>query len=256
VAIPVELVMAVEPGRVAFRLLHSKEYSPLMRRMYCPEEGKIVPADEIVRGFEIAPDKYVLITDEELDSVSPERSRTIEIVGFIDIAEVDPIYYDHPYYLVPSKGGEKSYRLLAEVLRHAGKAGLAKFVLHEREYVVAITSAGGALSVTTLHYSQDIIPDLGIAPRETPTGADDRLRMRNIIKRMTAKFAPDKYADKRRQRLLDILKEKTRKKAAVVAPEAEQRAQTGPPNLVAVLEASMRKGRKATGGRKNRKSRG
>src|SRR5512139_497496 len=95
VAIPVQLVKAVEPGRVSFRLLHSRDYSPLSRRMFCPKEGKIVPPDEIIRGYEIGPDRHILITDEELESVSPERSRTIEIVEFIDTADVDPIYYDH-----------------------------------------------------------------------------------------------------------------------------------------------------------------
>jgi DNA end-binding protein Ku len=89
----------------------------------------MVPPDEIIRGYEIEPDKYILMTDEELESVSPERSRTIEIVEFIDMKEVDPIYYDHPYYLVPSKGGEKAYQLLVEVMRRTNKAGLAKFVL-------------------------------------------------------------------------------------------------------------------------------
>ena len=112
-------------------MLHSKDYSPLLRRMVCPKEEKIVPPDEIVRGYEIGPDKYILITDEELESVSPERSRTIEIVEFIDMEEVDSLYYDHPYYLVPAKGGEKAYRLLVEVMRRTKKAGLAKFVLGE-----------------------------------------------------------------------------------------------------------------------------
>ncbi len=147
VAIPVQLVRAVEPGRVSFHLLHNKDYSPLLRRMYCPREEKIVAPDEIVRGYEIGPDKYILITDEELESVSPERSRTIEIIEFIDMKDVDSIYYDHPYYLIPSKGGEKAYQLLVEVMRRTNKAGLAKFVLGEREYLVAIKSTQGALSL-------------------------------------------------------------------------------------------------------------
>ena len=122
VAIPVKLVRAVEPGRVSFHMLHSKDHSPLARRMYCPAEEKIVPVDEIIRGHEIGPDKYIVVTDKELESVSPERSRTIEITEFIDINEVDPVYYDHPYYLVPSKGGEKAYRLLVEVMRRTNKS--------------------------------------------------------------------------------------------------------------------------------------
>src|SRR6185369_4749775 len=157
VAIPVQLVKAIAPGRISFRLLHSKDYSPLARRMFCPDEDKMVPPEEIVRGYEIAPDRYLPITDEELESVSPERSRTIEIVEFIDMEEVDPIYYDHPYYLVPLKGGEKAYRLLAEAMRRTNRAGLAKFVLAEREYLVAVRSTEGVLALTTLHYSEEIV---------------------------------------------------------------------------------------------------
>ncbi len=112
VAIPVQLVKAIEPGRVSFHLLHRKDYSPLARRMFCPREEVTVPPEEVIRGYEIGPGKYLLIADEELESVSPERSRTIEIVEFIDLQEVDPLYFDHPYYLVPAKGGEKAYRLL------------------------------------------------------------------------------------------------------------------------------------------------
>src|SRR5512139_173953 len=166
VAIPVRLVKAVEPGRVSFHLLHNKDYSPLRRRMFCPKEGTAVPPDEIIRGYEIVPDQYVLMTDEELESVSPERSRTIEIVEFIDMEEVDPIYYDHPYYLVPSKGGEKAYRLLVEVMRRTNKAGLAKFVLAEREYLVAVTSRDEALALTTLHYNDEILPDEDLLPKQ------------------------------------------------------------------------------------------
>src|SRR5512139_2950075 len=159
VAIPVRLVKAIEPGRISFRLLHSKDYSPLARRMFCPEQETTVATDEIVRGYEIEPDKDILMTDEELESVSPERSRTIEIVEFIDLKEVDPVYFDHPYYLVPAKGGEKAYRLLAEVMRRTNKAGLARFVLHEREYLVAVKSTEGVLALITLHYPEEILPD-------------------------------------------------------------------------------------------------
>ena len=149
VAIPVQLVRAVEPGRVSFHMLHSKDYSPLLRKMVCPLEGKIVPPEEMIRGYEIGPDKYILITDKELESLTPERSRTIEISEFIDLQDVDAIYYDHPYYLVPAKGGEKAYRLLTEVMQRTNKAGLAKFVLGEREYLVAVKSTGRALSLIT-----------------------------------------------------------------------------------------------------------
>ncbi len=186
VAIPVQLVKAVEPGRVAFRTLHSKDYAPLARRMFCPQEEVLVPPDEIIRGYEIGPDKYILITDEELESVSPERSRTIEIVEFIDMKEVDPIYFDHPYYLVPTKGGEKSYRLLVEVMARTNKAGLAKFVLHEREYLVAVKSTEGALALITLHYSEEILAEADVSPKEGMIDAREKSRIKESIKKMLA----------------------------------------------------------------------
>jgi DNA end-binding protein Ku len=240
VAIPVQLIKAVEPGRVSFRLLHSKDYSPLSRRMFCPKEEKIVPPDEIIRGYEIAPDRYILITDEELESVSPERSRTIEIVEFIDTADVDPIYYDHPYYLVPAKGGEKAYRLLVEVMRRTAKAGLAKFVLGEREYLVALKSTQGALALITLHYSEEILSDEEIAPGEGPIDAEEKTRLEKIIREMTADFNPDKYADERREKLVTLLKKKAKQQAPVEAPALEESEGEGPVDLIAALEESMR----------------
>jgi DNA end-binding protein Ku len=245
VAIPVQLVRAVEPGRVSFRMLHNKDYSPLQRRMYCPDEDKIVSPDEIIRGYETAPGKYVLITDEELESVSPERSRTIEIAEFIDLKEVDPIYYDHPYYLVPSKGGEKAYLLLAEAMHRTNRAGLARFVLGEREYLVAVISTGGALTLITLHYHDEILSDEGISPKEEKTEDDEKGRMKNSIRKMMVDFEPEKYADGRRKKIVSLLKKKLRKTEPVQAPETEEEEGEGPADLIAALEESMRKVKKS-----------
>jgi DNA end-binding protein Ku len=241
VAIPVHLVKAVEPGRVSFRLLHSTDYSPLLRRMVCPKEGKVVPPDEIVRGYEIGPDRYIPITDRELESVSPERSRTIEIVEFIDTAEVDPIYYDHPYYLLPSKGGEKAYRLLVDVMRRTHKAGLAKFVLGEREYLVAILCRGRALSLMTLHYSEEILSEEEMAPHEGEVDPGERSRVIRAIGEMAADFDPEKYADDRRKKILKLLRKKEKEQMPVEAPAVDEESPEGPVDLIAALQESMRK---------------
>jgi DNA end-binding protein Ku len=241
VAIPVRLVKAVEPGRISFHLLHGKDYSRLTKKMLCPEEETMVPPDEIIRGYEIGPDQYVLLTEEELESVSPERSRTIEIVEFIDLKEVDPVYYDHPYYLVPSKGGEKAYRLLVEVMHRTNRAGLAKFVLAEREYLVAVTPKDGALALTTLHYSNEIVPDEDLSPKKGKTAAEEQTRIKKSIERMIEDFDPGKYADGRRRKLLDLLAAKAKEKGMVEAPVVEEEETEGPPDLVAALEESMRK---------------
>ena len=243
VAIPVQLVKAVETGRVSFHLLHSKDYSPLKRRMFCPEEEEMVAPDEIVRGYEIGPDKYIVITDAELEAVTPERSRTIEIVEFIDIKEVDPVYYDHPYYLVPSKGGEKAYRLLVEAMHRTNKAGLAKFVLGEREYLVAVKSENGALALITLHYRGEILSDEDVSPKEVKFEAEEKKRVKERIRKMMADFDPEEYADKRRKKILDLLAKKVKEKAAVEAPRVGEEAE-GPADLVAALKESMSKVKK------------
>jgi DNA end-binding protein Ku len=244
VAIPVQLVKAVEPGRISFRLLHSKDYSPLARRMFCPKQEKLVPPEEIIRGYEIGPDRYIPVTEEELASVSPERSRTIEIVEFIDMKDVDPIFYDHPYYLVPLKGGEKAYRLLVEVMRRTNRAGLAKFVLAEREYLVAVKSAEGALALITLHYSEEILPDEEFSPKEGTVETEEKSRMKKSITKMMADFVPGKYADERREKVMALLKRRSKEQAPVEAPAAEAGEGEGPADLIAALEEIMRKVKK------------
>ncbi len=241
VAIPVRLVKAIEPGRVSFRILHSTDFSPLARKMYCPDEGIMVPPEDVIRGYEIGPEKYVLVTDEELESLAPERSRTIEIVEFIDLAAVDPLYFDHPYYLVPAKGGEKAYRLLVEVLERTKRAGLARFVLAEREYLVAVTSRQGALGVITLHYSDDILPREERASKAAKSDLEEETRMRRSIERMLGTFEPEKYADSRNRTIRELLEKKAREHAPVEAPAPEEAEEPGPPDLVAALEESMRK---------------
>jgi len=245
VAIPVQLVRAVKPGRISFRTLHNTDYSPLARRMFCPKHEKIVPPAEIIRGYEITPDRYLPITDEELESVSPERSRTIEIIEFIDMNEVDPIYFDHAYYLVPSKGGEKAYRLLAEVMQRTNRAGLAKFVLAEREYLVAVKSTQGALILITLHYSEEVLSDEDIAPKAGRIEAAQNKRMGKTIRQMMADFDPGKYADKRREKVMDLLKQKMKEQPPVEAPAGEEEDGEGPGDLVVALEKIMHEVKKS-----------
>lgn len=244
VAIPVRLVKAVKPGRISFRTLHRTDYSPLARRMFCPIEGRIVPPDEIIRGYELAPDRYLPVTDEELESVSPERSRTIEIIDFIDLDEVDPLYFDHPYFLAPLKGGEKAYRLLAEVMQRTNKAGLAKFVMVEREYLVAVASMGGALAMITLHYRGEVLPDDGIAPQEAKIESAEKKRMERSIRNMMTDFDPAKYADQRREKVVNLLQMKMKEQAPVEAPALEDEEGEGPADLVAALEEIMREVKK------------
>jgi DNA end-binding protein Ku len=208
--------------------------------MFCPEQETMVPPEEIVRGYELAPDHYLPITDEELESVSPERSRTIEILEFIDLDEVDPVFFDRPYYLVPLKGGEKSYRLLTEVMRRTNKAGLAKFVLAEREYLVAVMSREGALVLFTLHYSEEVLPEEEIAPKEGKPSASEKKRVRARIEKMMGNFDPGKYADARRDKIMALLRKKAGESPPVEPPATAEEEGAGPPDLMAALEEAMR----------------
>jgi DNA end-binding protein Ku len=245
VAIPVQLVKAIQPGRVSFRLLHSKDYSPLTRKMFCPADEVMVPPEEIIRGYEVGPDKYILVNDEELESVSPKRSRTIEIIEFIDLTEVDAVYYDQPYYLVPAKGGEKAYRLLVEVMRRTNKAGLAKFVLRDREYLVAVKSMGEALALITLHYRDEILPEGDIEPAEGKIEAAEKSRLKKSIESRMADFHPEQYADKRHDQIMALLKKKAKAQPLVEAPGVEAEEGEGPADLIAALEESMRQVKKS-----------
>lgn len=244
VAIPVRMVSAVEPGRVSFRMLHGKDYAPLARRMYCPAHETIVPPEEIVRGYEIAPDTYVTVTDEELESLAPERSRTIEILEFVDLNEVDPLYVDRPYYLVPAKGGEKAYRLLVEVLRATNRAGLAKLVLAEREHLVAVKSEGDALCLITLHFSGELLPAGDLAPKQAAVESGAKRLVQKEVRKLIGDFAPEKYADRRRARIVELLRTKAEKAPPVEGPALGEREEPGegpaPPDLVAALREAMR----------------
>lgn len=241
VAIPVQVVKAVESGRVSFRMLHRKDNSPLLRKMICPVDGKIIAPEEMIRGYEISPDKFILVTDGELESLTPERSRTIELSGFIDLQDVDAVYYDHPYYLVPEKGGEKAYHLLAEVMRRSEKAGIAKFVLGEREYFVAVISKDGILCLVTLHYENEILSAENLPPKETKAEPAEKSRIQKKIREMTADFNPNKYVNDRRKKIMKLLGKKEKQQALVLAPSVEEEEGESPADLVAVLQESMRK---------------
>ncbi|MBP1748891.1 MAG: Ku domain protein [Deltaproteobacteria bacterium] len=240
VAIPVQLVTAVTASRISFRMLHAKDYSPLSRRMFCPVEERIVPSNEIVRGFEIGPDKYIVITGEELESVSPGRSRAIEITDFIDISDVDPVYYGRPYYLVPAKGGEKAYSLLVEVMRETSRAGVAKFVFGEREYLVLVKPTGQTLLLITLHYNDEIVSEEGILSEKTGPSSQGRNEMIKLIKSMRSAFKPERYTNERKKKIVGLL-EKKAKKQTVESPITAEEVLEGPEDLISVLQESVRK---------------
>src|SRR5687767_7031479 len=143
VNIPVKLFTAVRNNDVHFHMLHEKDMSRLKRKMVCAAEGKEVPADEIVKGYEVAPDQYVVVEDKEMEQLAPKESRTIEIRDFVNLADIDPIYYDRPYYVAPADRAAKPYRLLVEAMEKSGRVGIATFVMRTKEYLAALRPLKG-----------------------------------------------------------------------------------------------------------------
>src|SRR5438034_2198463 len=156
VNVPVRLYSAVSRKTVRFNQLHEKDHARIQMKRWCPADDEEIPYEEIVKGYEIAPDQYVVITNEELDSLDPEKTRTIDIEDFVDLEDIDPIYYDHPYYLAPGQGAGKAYELLRQAMEQAGKVAIARVVIRSKESLVAIRPTGDALTMSTMLFHDEV----------------------------------------------------------------------------------------------------
>ena len=171
VNIPVKLYTAIHEERVGFHLLHDEDKVRLKQQMICPEHNKPVHREHMVRGFEISPDKYVIMSEEEIEAAEPKSSRVIEIQDFVALADIDPVYFDRPYYLVPQQHAEKPYRLLVEAMEKTGKVGIAKFTMRNKEYLAALRATEGVICLETMHFNEEVTQprDVEDAPRESPS---------------------------------------------------------------------------------------
>src|SRR5665213_2182640 len=158
VSMPVKLYSAVSSKTVHFNHLHASDHSRVYTKRFCPVDDEEVAFDELVRGYEIAPERYVVIEDEELAALAPEFTRTIEIEDFVELEEIDRIYLDQPYHVVPNRGGAKSYHLLLRAMQDTGKVAIARVVLRSRERLVAIRPCGDALLMTTMNFGDEVTP--------------------------------------------------------------------------------------------------
>ena len=156
VNIPVALGIATQRSDPKFRTLDAETLQPIKQQLYSPARDEVVSRDDTVKGYEVSKDRYVVITDEELESVAVERRRTIDILSFVDSAEVDPVYYDRTYYLAPQENAEKPYALLLEALTETGKAAIGKLVLSSKEHLVLLRPAGRTLAIELLFYPEDV----------------------------------------------------------------------------------------------------
>jgi DNA end-binding protein Ku len=211
----------VETGQVSFQMLHKKDNAPLERKYVCAKDDKVVSSRQQARGFQVGKDDYVIITDSELESLAPERSRSIEIDRFVDIDDIDPIYFNRPYYLVPDEGSERPYTLLVQALAETRQAGIAKFVMKAREYLVAILAVDEALCLITLHFERQRVSAEDITPEKTRVSHDELDELSGHIRKATRKFNPGKFRNEYEIELMKIVRKKAQKEGAVKSPKAK-----------------------------------
>jgi DNA end-binding protein Ku len=251
VTVPVKLYSAVQRKTVRFHQLDSSDGVRIAQRRVNPVTGEEVPYDRLVKGYEIGPDRYVMIDPGELEALDPKRTRTIDIEDFVELADIDPIHYDHPYYLAPGAGGAKPYRLLLEAMEQTGKVAIAKVVIRSKEHLVALRPMGEVLGMATMLFADEIVdPErLDDVPRAEDIEVTEReLRIaKQLVESLAGSFEPDRYRDVYREEVLALIERKAAGEEVVVQPDREEAA-AEVPDLMSALQASLEQVRKRTGG--------
>jgi DNA end-binding protein Ku len=245
VTIPVKLFLAVREKTIHFRTLHDQDHMPLKQKMVCSADGKEVHREHMVKGYEVEKDHFVVVQQKDLDAVAPKASKAIEIQDFVALEDIDPVYFDRPYYVSPTPAGIKPYRLLLEAMKKEKKVGIAKVVMHGKEYLSALRPMDASkdqdvLVLETMHFSDEVASagDLG----ETPANAkvDDREMKvaQQLIQSLTTSFEPGRYKDDHREKVLEMLEKKAAGKTiSAKAPAAASAPRSQ--NLIEALEASL-----------------
>ncbi len=243
VNVPVALVSAVQDRDVHFNQIDKDTGARLHVERYCKEEGVAIPYEEVVSGYPRSDGEgYVMLTDLELGAAQPEKTRTIDISEFVDLHEIDPIFFDHPYFLVPNAEGEgalRAYRLLVGVMEKTDRVALGRFVMRTKEYLVALRVRDGLLSLVTMHFADEIRPTDGLnlpGKKEQPSKKEVDQAVA-LIEELSVDWDPEKYKDRHRDRLRKIIRDKQRGKTIKAPSKPEQPAAV--PDLMAALRESL-----------------
>jgi DNA end-binding protein Ku len=240
--VPVKLYSAVSKQTVRFRELRAEDGSRIRHRRVAEDDGQEVPYEEIVKGYEVSPDRYVVLTKEELAELDPKKTRAIEIEDFVDLDEIDPIYFEHPYYLGPDKGAGKAYALLVKAMSESNKVAIGRFVLRNKEHLAAIRPMNGVLTLATMRFPDEVTPPDEIEELpDTETGKPQKKELemaQALIDQLSSDFRPENYRDEYREELLSLIERKAEGKEVVVK-EGEEPKPTKAPDLMAALEESL-----------------
>jgi DNA end-binding protein Ku len=239
VSIPVELKAAVRSDHVSFRLLHATDLAPVKYERICDREGTPVPWKEIVKGYEYAKGKYVVLDDEDLRSAALASSRSIEILDFVRAEEIDPRFFDTPYYVVPGKGGHKGYALLREAIRTTDSVGIGKLTMHQKQHLAAIKTSGDALMLETMRFANQLVDSTDLAfPAADVVRPQELTMATQLVANLAQRFEPEKYTDDYRANLMKIIRAKMKgQKIALPTPEEPESTQVL--DLMSRLQASL-----------------
>jgi DNA end-binding protein Ku len=251
VTVPVKLYSAVNRKTVRFNQLNGKTGSRIAQKRVDASTGEEVAYEDLVKGYEIASDRYVVIEPSELESVQPEKTKTIDIEDFVDLQDIDPIFYDHPYYLAPGTGGAKPYRLLLEAMRETNKVAIAKVVIRQKESLVAIRALQDhdVLEMATMLFADEVVDParLDDIPEadDVKTNARELEIAKQLVESLSGEFEPDKYHDTYREAVLAMIEKKAAGEEIVVQEVEEEAAPV--PDLMSALKASLDAVRKTSG---------
>jgi DNA end-binding protein Ku len=240
--VPVKLYSAVARRGIALREIRESDSARIKHRRVAEGTDEEVPYDKIIKAYEITKDRYVPLSKDELASLDPKKTRAIEVQDFVEISEIDPIYFDSPYYLGPADGAEKAYSLLAQALERSGKVAIARFVFRNKEHLAAIRPGDGVLTLTTMRFADEVVPPdelEDVLPSEQPKIGKREIEMaEQLIDSLTRDFDPTLYRDEYREELLAMIERKAAGEDVVAAPQ-EEREPTKAPDLMAALEQSI-----------------
>lgn len=246
VSIPVELRTAVRGDRISFRMLHAEDLSPVKYERVCAEDGQPVPWSEIVKGYEYTKGKYVVLTDEDFERAALEGSRAIDILDFVKQDEIDPRYFETPYYLVPSKGGERPYALLREAMRRTGAVGIGKIIIRQKQNLAAVKVVGDALVLELMRFANELVDTTDFSfPASDIVKPQELTMAEQLIGNLAEPFSPDKYTDDYRANLMRIIRAKLKGKKADLEPMQEaEPADEQVIDLMSRLRESLEQGKK------------
>jgi DNA end-binding protein Ku len=242
VNIPIALYPATRKEELKFRLLRAKDLSPVNYKRVAEKDGREVPWGEIVKGYEYEKGKFVVLNEKDFQRVDLEATQTVDIQDFVDLDEIDPMFFYKPYYLEPQKGGDKAYTLLREALSDGKKVGIAKVVIKTRQYLGGVKALKDALVLELMHFAEELAdPEKLHVPKKTTIGKREKEMAEALVKSMSSKWDPEKYKDDYREALMEVIEEKVESGGEEIEEKPkEKKTPTKVIDLVAVLQESLK----------------